>query len=474
VVKVDAVSGGEAPFTTAPAFTVDNVVGEVKFNASQTGAEIKQDVRVARLNLSAVGATGDSALAFTLITLRDKANGQIAPAAGVNSPVTVAQAIVKVDSVIFPLGSAATVPMTVDFAPKGGLAGYNVSIAYDPAAVKIDAILPGDPPFGGSPISHIDGTGGFVNIVGFHGNRPGPTGKLVVLRISLTGVREGTSPLKVTVKDLVDAVDAASWPAVASHGTARVVLASAFVAPPTPVIATPPAPAATPRPLPEAIRANVSPQIGVEIASPNGEISVRIPAGAVTKPGFVKMQLIPSEAAPRPPSGAGLRTAVEINLLDSDGKPLDDVLLAKEVTIAMRFTSSDLRSAGEAAIIIQRYEPLLGLWTQLPTIVDATNTVATTTVKRLSIFGLIVGQASTTTATSPTAPTAASPTAPTAASPAVPTAASPAVAGPTPTPLPTVEASSGGGISVAIVVLIAIVAVAVLGVAGYAVYRVTR
>jgi hypothetical protein len=298
---------------------------------------------------------------------------------------------------------------------------------------------------------------------------------MVVLRISLTGLREGASPLKVTVKDLVDAVDAASWPAVTIDGTARVVLASALVAPPTPVIATPPASAATPRPPPEAIRANVSPQIGVEIASSNDEVSVRISAGTVTRRGFVEMQLIPSEAAPPPPSGARLRTVVKINLLDSDGNPLDDVLLAKEVTIAMRFTSSDLSSAGKDAIVIQRYEPLLGQWVQLPTIVDTTNLLATTTVKRLSIFGIMIGQTATTTggaATPVPAPTLA--VAPAATSPAAPKATSPAVAGPTPTPRPTVEASSGGGISLVVVVLIAIAAVAALGVAGYVVYRVTR
>jgi len=53
-------------------------------------------------------------------------------------------------------GSSTTVPITIVFTPEGGLAGYNISIAYDPEIIQIDGILPGEPPFGGTPIFSVN------------------------------------------------------------------------------------------------------------------------------------------------------------------------------------------------------------------------------------------------------------------------------------------------------------------------------
>ena len=499
VVKVDSVDGGDSPFNANPAVSVDGSAGEVNISAAQTRAGVTEDVRVAAITLSGLGSIGDStSLSFTQIDLRDQGGEQIGPATGVDGSVTMAVAIVTVGSALVPLRGTTVVPVTVDFSPEGGLAGYNLSIAYDPASVEIDKILPGDSPFGGTPIFQINQEEGFANIVGFHGNRPGPTGKMVVMRLSLKGVVEGESLLKVTVKDLVDALEADSWPAAAVNGLATVVLPSEIIKPPTPVIATPPA-RRTPRPPHELIRVNVSPRIGVEFATPNGEVSLKIPSGAAPFEGFVELRQIFIEEAPPPPAGAALRTVVEIGLLDSDGEPLVDVLLKEAVTLTMVFTSEDLSSAGENAIVIQRYEPILGQWIQLPTAVDTTELAATAMVNRFSIFGLIIGQtaigeagapapvsapeatraatavpSSAPTATLAAGPTVAPATAPTASPPTTPLSISTPPSGATPTPPTTPEGNFINGIQLEIMILIAGVAAAVLGVVVFGIYRVTR
>ena len=492
VVKVDSVDGGDSPFNRSPTVSIDDAAGEVKISAAQTRAGVTEDVRVAALTLSGLGATGESSsLSFTQIDLRDQTGGQIGPGTGVDGSVTVAVAIVTVGSALVPLKGTTVVPVTVDFSPEGGLAGYNLSIAYDPASVEIDRILPGDTPFGGTPIFQINVEEGFANIVGFHGNRPGPTGKLVVMRLMLKGVVEGESSLKLTVKDLVDSLEADSWPAAAVNGLATVVLPSEIPTPPTPVIPTSRT-GRTPRLRPEPIRAGVSPQIGVEFASANGAVSLKMPSGAAPQQGFIELQQLFIDEAPPPPAGTTLRTVVKIDLLDSTGTPLTDVLLSAHVSITMRFTDDDLSTAGANAIVIQRYEPVLGQWIQLPTAVDTTNLVAIAMVNRFSIFGLIIGQTAINTVDSPTrgpapevtgASTAVPPATPADTSTAVP-AATP-VAAPTattlsiPTPAPGAtptppEGSSSNGLQLEIIILIAGIAAALLGVVAFGIYRVTK
>lgn len=162
VITVGNVEGGDPPFDGTSAVRVDKIGGELNLSGAQPGAGTQQDMR-----------------------------GQIAPVTGMDTSVTITNAVVKMRSGLVPLGGAATLPVSVDFESEGGLAGYNISIAYDPKIVEMGRILPGDAPFGGTPIFEINEAEGFVNIVGFHGNRPGPTGETMILRISLRGWLKG-------------------------------------------------------------------------------------------------------------------------------------------------------------------------------------------------------------------------------------------------------------------------------------------
>lgn len=306
--------------------------------------------------------------------------------------MAVGDAVVRVRSGVIPVGGSGTFPVTVAFNPESGLAGYSLSIEYDPSIVKIEQLLPGDAPFAGTPVSHIFEDEGRVNVVGFHGSRPGPRGRTLVLQIRLTGLAKGNSPLKVTVRDLVDAVDNDSWPALVIDGRVRVVEPGEFVPPPDEEILATSEPIGTPVPVDPPIRANVSPLVGIEIMTASGDMGLRIPAGAVSHTGFVELSALPINVVPPPPSGATLSFTTQITLLDSDGNPTVDTPLSRDATITMRLTAEQLQTTSPDEILIQRYEPLLGQWIQLQTEVDVENLIATAFVNRFSIFGLILGQ----------------------------------------------------------------------------------
>ena len=393
VLTIDGVEGGDSPFDGIPDFNTDQSAGKVSITSVGSGTGIIGDQRIARLTLTALAKLqGKSFLRFASVELNDGDDSRIPPAVVADAEVAVGDAVVRVGSGVIPVGGSGNFPVTVAFNPESGLAGYSLSIEYDPSIVKIEQLLHGDAPFGGTPVSHIFEAEGLVNVVGFHGSRPGPRGRTLVLKIELTGLAKGSSPLKVTVRDLVDAVDNDSWPALAIDGRVRVVDPGSFVPSQEEEILATPAPIGTPVPIEPPIRANVSPLVGVEIASASGNLGLRIPAGAVSHTGFVELAALPSDVVPPPPSGATLTFTAQITLLDSNGNPTVDTPLSRDATITMRLTAEQLQSTSPDEILIQRYEPLLGQWVQLPTEVDVDNLIATAFVNRFSIFGLILGQ----------------------------------------------------------------------------------
>ena len=393
VLTIDGVEGGNPPFDGTPDFNIDNSAGNVSITAVGSGSGIMGEQRIARVKLTALEKLKEkSFLKFANVELNDSVDSRIPHAVVADAEVAVGDAVVRVRSGVIPVGGSGTFPVTVAFNPESGLAGYSLSIEYDSTIVKIEQLLPGDAPFGGTPVSHIFEAEGLVNVVGFHGSRPGPRGRTLVLQIRLTGLAKGISSLKVAVRDLVDAVDNDSWPALAIDGRVRVVAPDSFVPPPEEETLATPAPIGTPVPIEPPIRAIVSPLIGIEIASASGNLGLRIPAGAVSHIGFVELAALPSDVVPPPPSGATLTLTAQITLLDSDGNPTVDAPLSRDATITMRLTAEQLQATPPDEILIQRYEPLLGQWIQLPTEVDVDNLIAAAFVNRFSIFGLILGQ----------------------------------------------------------------------------------
>ena len=301
VLTIDGVEGGDSPFDETPEFNIDNPAGTVSITATIPEGVNLGDQRIARLTLTALEKLdGKSFLNFASVELKDSDDSPIVSTATAGAEVGVGDAVVRIASGVIPVDGSGTFPVTVVFNPESGLAGYSLSIQYDPAIVKIEQLLPGDAPFGGTPVFHIFEDEGLVNVVGFHANRPGPQGRTLVLQIRRTGLAEGVSPLTLTVRDLVDAVDNDSWPARTTDGRVRVVDAGSFVPPPQEEIVATPAIIGTPVPVEAPIRANISPLVGVEIASASGNLGLRIPAGAVSQPGFVELAPLPSSVAPPP------------------------------------------------------------------------------------------------------------------------------------------------------------------------------
>ena len=404
VIKIDGVVGGDAPFDDTPDFTLDTAKGEVTVIANPSTGEPSQEALIARLNVTAVGELDDSSpITFKSAKLTDGTDPPVSVAAATDATVNIVNTVVRVGSVSVAQGRSNTVPVIVSFSISGGLAGYNISIAYDSAIIEIDEILSGDAPFGGTPIFNINEAESFVNVVGFHGDRPGPIGRTVVMNMTVTGIARGTSGLGLTVKDLVDAENADSWTARAVNGSVRVLPASSKVGSTvesSPVSSS--SETAEPVVLAGAVLIDLTPGVLLELNLPNQRATLTFPIGSVTERGFVAMKQIDAEATPSPPSGSIHGTVIEIQMLDLTGNLLYDVFLSEQAQISMSLPDTILIASDTVDISIQRYEPVLGRWLALPTTIDRENRVAIAEVDRLSIFALTIDGAATAEASSST------------------------------------------------------------------------
>ena len=394
VIIIDAVTGGNAPFDATPTSTIDNEIGRVTFSTNQTQGGATEDVLIARISVTAVGELDASTgLTFSSVELTGSLDQVIDVGLIVGGRAAVSGTAVMIGTSAVSVGNSITAPVTIIFTPEGGLAGYNISVGYDPAIIRIDGVFPGEPPFGGTPIFSVNEEQSFVNIVGFHGERPGLTGKTIALNMQVTGLIKGSSPLVITVKDLVNAIDATSFTALTSNGSVRVVSESA---------GGPQASTSTTETfsvavdgdsaLDGAVVSYITPAAGAVIALPDGSVILTIPAGAVAESGFVAMRLASDNPSPPVPLSHDLGNTVEVNFLDSEGGLLSDVLLLEQAILSMGFTDSELDTWGPDGILIQRYEPVLGRWLSLATTIDTDKMVASALTDRFSVFGLTFRQ----------------------------------------------------------------------------------
>jgi hypothetical protein len=266
-------------------------------------------------------AVGDldasTAMTFSSVELTGSLDQSIDLGSILGGRAAVSRTAVMIGTSVVPEGSSTTIPVTILFTPEGGLAGYNISIACDPAIIRIDGLSPGEPPFGGTPIFSVNEEQSFVNIVGFHGERPGPTGRTVALNIQVTGLSKGSSALEITVKDLVNAIDATSFPARTSNGSVRVVSESAG-GPQTSTSTTETFSVAIDggSAIDGAVVSDLTPAAGTAIALPSQIVVLTIPAGAVTESGFVALRVADDSPSPPPPSSHALGSTIEINFLE--------------------------------------------------------------------------------------------------------------------------------------------------------------
>ena len=118
-----------------------------------------------------------------------------------------------------------TVPVHMRLEDPGGLGGYDLLISFEPAVVRVVSITGGEAPFYDTPIHRIDNENGWVSMVGFQGQQiPGPSGEIVIAHIELEGVGNfgRSSPLKLTVRGLINASDGDPIPAEAVDGSVTI------------------------------------------------------------------------------------------------------------------------------------------------------------------------------------------------------------------------------------------------------------
>ena len=117
----------------------------------------------------------------------------------------------------------------------------------------------------------------------------------------------------------------------------------------------------------------------------DGTISISIPQGAVFSQVEISLQSYPIEQLASPPSGYHLAAAA----FRVEGLP---GLLAKEATVAVQYTATDLhRAEGEAARLrLARWDEANSRWIVLETKLDPETMTISTTTDRFSIWAIMV------------------------------------------------------------------------------------
>ena len=80
-----------------------------------------------------------------------------------------------------------TVIIVADVQDEDGLGSFSLTIKYDPSKTKIINVSP-EEPF--TVVSNIDNTNGIAKVAGFHGQIPGPRGKVKLAKLSVDGLLE--------------------------------------------------------------------------------------------------------------------------------------------------------------------------------------------------------------------------------------------------------------------------------------------
>lgn len=87
-----------------------------------------------------------------------------------------------------------------------GLREYDVEISFDPRGVRMDEVAAGpafvDPNLGDTLFYKLDEKQGKLLLVAYRSVLPDPTGDVEMAFISLTGLKQGTWPLDVTIHTL--------------------------------------------------------------------------------------------------------------------------------------------------------------------------------------------------------------------------------------------------------------------------------
>ena len=164
--------------------------------------------------------------------------------------------------------------------------------------------------------------------------------------------------------------------------------------PPAPT-ATPtvvPTPVGTPIPPVGATQEYVTPQQSATVKSSGQDVTVEVPAGALSAPAFLTVKSQTVNDVPAIPGGFQLGSRIiQVNFRDSAGNVQTGLQLNASVTITIDLTQADLDTAAAGGqIVILRYDEIISAWVELNTIVDLVNKTASVNVTRFSSFALTI------------------------------------------------------------------------------------
>lgn len=183
--------------------------------------------------------------------------------------------------------------------------------------------------------------------------------------------------------------------ATASDSVTVTVLAPPPAATPTPEPVNPPGPVPTPPP-PDNVGGGtsvVTPVEGGTVATEDGGVKLEIKPGTVDA--FVVVDVSPVQVASVPAVPTALRVrvstggVVDITFKDADGKPIDNFVAGRAITVTVKFTDAEAADAGGANnLVIMKYDEKAGTWSKLTTTVDLLNKTLSAQVKTFSLFGV--------------------------------------------------------------------------------------
>ena len=161
------------------------------------------------------------------------------------NPAAAQQASVVVGSLSLALGETGTVEITANnFTDPDGLAGFDFTLAFDPAVIQMDGVRGGDAPFAQAPVFNIDNVAGQVKFNSIQISMiPGPTEDLLIAQIDITAVGGGNTDLTLSIQPggFIDTT-AAEISAGVTNGRITVLV------PPTATPTATPNPISTPAP----------------------------------------------------------------------------------------------------------------------------------------------------------------------------------------------------------------------------------
>lgn len=124
-------------------------------------------------------------------------------------------------------GSSALVPLTAwHISDPKGLGAFEITIKYDPKGIKVEEVQ-APQNFGDAPqsfslfVPNIDSNTGTIKVVALQPKIPGPTGDVQLANLSITGLKEGSWPLQVSIDTLANS-DGKPIPASGLQGVVTV------------------------------------------------------------------------------------------------------------------------------------------------------------------------------------------------------------------------------------------------------------